>query len=181
MYLIVCYHLPRITLAHVSTLFLCGFLLLENPSFSADSNSNRLLGKPAPSFSLLDEHGNERKLSDWKNSVIVINFWATWCAPCKKEIPLLNKTQIKYEEDGLQIIGIAIDNLSSVKKFTSTLPLEYPSLLSGVDATRIINKFGNKAGVLPYTVIINRQGKIVEIASGLLTKKYLHHAIEKYL
>jgi len=146
---------------------------------SADSRKT-IIGKTAPSFVLPNIKGQQKKLSDWKNRFIVLNFWATWCTPCKKEIPLFNEFQNSFSDD-VQFIGIAIDNKKDVEKFSQLIPLNYPNLLGGLNASQLIMTYGNNAGVLPYTVFINRSGKIVTVASGEINKKFLLETLEKYL
>ena len=141
-------------------------------------NKRHIIGKPSPDFSLPDINDQTLSLKQWRGKVIVLNFWATWCLPCLKEIPLLNKFQKHYAIDGLQIVGIAIDNKIAIKKFIKKTPIHYPNLIGNVQVTL---KFGNQAGLLPYTVIINQQGNVVEVASGMLTEKYLQRVIEKHL
>ena len=158
----------------------CFIILLISIITQSDLNAKerRILGKTIPAISLENIEGQKQSLDQWQGKLIVINFWATWCLPCLKEIPLLNQFQKEYAIDGLQIIGIAIDNKLAVKKFIKKTPILYPNLLGNAQVTL---KFGNQAGLLPYTVIINQKGKIVEVASGMLTKKYLQRAIEKHL
>ena len=165
-------------LLFIIILILIGFLL-SSPLLALETiNKRHILGKIAPEISLPNIDNQNQSLKQWQGSVILINFWATWCLPCLKEIPLLNKFQKKYAVDGLQIVGIAIDNKQAIKRFSQKTPLQYPNLLGNAQTTL---KFGNQAGLLPYTVIINQKGKIVEIASGMLTEKYLKNVIEKHL
>lgn len=146
---------------------------------AADSvNSRKMLGKPSPNFFLPDLNGQEVSLGKWQGKLVLINFWATWCLPCMKEIPVLNTFQKRYADDDFQVVGIAIDNIVAIKKFTQKIPIQYPTLIGD---TQLVLKFGNRAGALPYSVIIDQQGKIVEIASGMLTETYLQRTIEKHL
>ena len=157
------------------------FIGIDTPSYlnAAESfNKRHIIGKPNPGLSLPDINDQTLSLKQWHGKVIVLNFWATWCLPCLKEIPLLNKLQKQYAIDGLQIVGVAIDNKIAVKRFMRKTPIHYPNLIGNVQVTL---KFGNQAGLLPYTVIINQQGNVVEVASGMLTEKYLQRVIEKHL
>ena len=130
---------------------------------------------------LLDLDGKKRSLIEWQDKVILINFWATWCTPCKKEIPLLNKYQKEYKDDELQVIGIAIDNAIATKQFIKKIPIDYPVLVGSKTGTKLAQQMGNRSGALPYTVIINQRGQLVETASGLLNESYLRRIAEKYL
>lgn len=142
------------------------------------ADARKILGKPSPGVYLADVNGHHLSLKQWHGKVILINFWATWCSPCIKEIPLLNTFQKRYAEDDLQIVGIAIDNAAAINKFTRKIPIQYPNLIGNAE---LVLAFGNQAGSLPYTVIIDQHGKIVEIASGMLTETYLQKTIEKHL
>ena len=162
----------------ILTIALLVSVLSLNLNAADSANSRKMLGKPSPSFSLPDLNDQKVSLNKWRGKLILINFWATWCLPCVKEIPMLNSFQKRYAEDDLQIIGIAIDNAAAINKFTQKIPIQYPALIGNA---QLILKFGNRAGSLPYTVIVDQQGKIVEIASGMLTETYLQRAIEKHL
>ncbi len=129
-----------------------------------------------PPFYLEDTEGNLHQLSDWKGKVIMLNFWATWCPPCKYEIPEFIEYQNEYGVNGLQIIGIGIDDPDKVKNFTRTLEINYPVLLT--TSSEIMSKWGNSNQVLPYTVIIDREGQIRYIHRGQLSKLSFEHEIK---
>ena len=140
-----------------------------------------LLGKTHQDFSLPNLDGTRQSLSDWKGKTIVLNFWATWCAPCKKEIPMFNKLQKEYAEDDVQFIGVAVDNIKTIRIFIDKVPIDYPVLYGVEDATKITQTYGNKLGVLPYTVFIDKRGRIQTIVSGALSQSYTRQTIEKLL
>ena len=152
-------------------------LIFSTPSIAAERNN--LIGSKPPEFLLPDLNGRQHSLSQWTNRFIVLNFWATWCAPCKKEIPLFNEIQDDFSED-VQFIGIAIDNARDVKKFTQLIPINYPNLIGGINASKLIVEYGNKSGSLPYTVFIDRSGKIVTTATGKITKRFLLKVLLKH-
>jgi thiol-disulfide isomerase/thioredoxin len=110
-------------------------------------------------FSLPDLEGKQRWLSEWQDKVIVLNFWATWCAPCIEEIPLLMAVHKRYENKGIQVIGIAIDSADAVLPFIKKLRVTYSQLLAEEAGLDIMAHYGNAHGSLPYTVIIGRNGK----------------------
>jgi thiol-disulfide isomerase/thioredoxin len=109
---------------------------------------------------LPDLDGTPQALEQWRGKVVVVNFWATWCAPCREEIPLFVKLQKKYGERGLQFVGVAIDQPDKVRPFAAELGMNYPVLIGGADAIELTRALGNRAGVLPYTVIVDRDGKV---------------------
>jgi thiol-disulfide isomerase/thioredoxin len=141
--------------------FLIGPILLgdakrETREGSAGVNNLSLL-----SASLVDLAGRPRRLSEWRDRILVCNFWATWCAPCREEIPLLMAAREKYSSLGLEIVGIAIDNKAKVFEFTSSFKISYPVLLAEADGLDMMRKLGNSAGGLPYTVVADRQGGVL--------------------
>lgn len=156
-------------------------ILTVSTSIALGAQRSEVLNKPAPSFSLPDINSKVRSLTDWKGKLIILNFWATWCTPCRKEIPLLNQMQANYHFDGLQVIGVAVDNKQAVTEFNQTIPIDYVNLIGGLEAAKLTTRYGNNAGALPYTVIIDSQGAVTSIAAGLLTESYLRKVIERNL
>ena len=116
--------------------------------------------------SFADLAGQTRRLSEWRNRVLVCNFWATWCAPCREEIPLLMSARQKYGPKGFEIVGIAIDNANKVREFSSSFNIPYPILLAGDNGLDLMRQLGNNAGGLPYTVIADKQGELVHRKLG---------------
>jgi len=117
-------------------------------------------------FTLPDLKGVDHNISEWQGNVIVLNFWATWCPPCRKETPLFVSLQEQYGQRGLQFIGVAIDDPQKVADFINTYGVNYPMLVGAENAIDIAKQYGNRFGSLPYTVVINRQGKISHIQYG---------------
>jgi len=107
-----------------------------------------------------DLQGRRRQLSEWRGRVLLVNFWATWCAPCREEIPLLVAIGDKYRPIGLEIVGIAIDNAAKVAEYAKNMAISYPIVLAEADGLDFMRRLGNGAGGLPYTVILGRQGKV---------------------
>lgn len=113
-----------------------------------------------PTFSLPDLSGRRHAIQEWDGRVVLINFWASWCEPCRREIPMLNALQREYGPQGLQIIGVAIDDPGQVRAFQQTLALEYPSLVSPITDMNLIRAYGNHQGGIPYSVLYDRRGMI---------------------
>jgi thiol-disulfide isomerase/thioredoxin len=107
-----------------------------------------------------------QRLDQWHGKVVVVNFWATWCAPCREEIPLFVKLQKQYADRGLQFVGIAVDDAAKVKPFAAELGMNFPVLVGGAELIDLTRKLGNRAGVLPFTVVVSRTGKVVSTAVG---------------
>ncbi len=157
-----------------------GFSLSKSAS-EADSNkpaaltaaapaqqSSEIIGKLRPDFSLIDVQGNMRNISEWDGKVVAINFWATWCPPCIKEIPVFVELQHKFETEGLQFIGIALQRPEEVTEFMEKTGMNYPVLAGEMEVIRIAESYGNDIGALPYTVILNREGRIEFVKRGPL-------------
>ena len=119
-----------------------------------------------PTISLPDVDGKSRSLTEWHGRPLLINFWATWCEPCLREIPMLQKLRARHAKDGLEVIGIAIDFRDAVSGYVKENQLEYPILIAEQDATAP-KAFGVGMG-LPTTVIANREGRIVTTHLGEL-------------
>lgn len=125
------------------------------------------------SASLVDLAGNPRKLTEWQGKVLVCNFWATWCAPCREEIPLLVATRDRYGPAGVEVVGIAIDSASKVGEFTRTIMISYPVLLAEADGLDMMRRLGNSSGGLPYTVFFDRKGAPAHRKLGALKQAEL--------
>ncbi len=117
---------------------------------------------------LPDLDGTPQALAQWRGQVVVVNFWATWCAPCREEIPLLVKLQAKYRDRGLQLVGIAIDQPDKVRPYAKEMGMNFPVLIGSVDAIALTKTLGNRAGVLPFTVVLGRDGKVASREVGLV-------------
>lgn len=148
-------------------------------------NSQRLTASPAQNDAvetLLAQKLNEvskgpTELEQWKGRVLVVNFWATWCPPCVEEMPELTELQDKVQGQNVQILGIGIDSPDNIKDFASKLKINYPLYIAGMEGTSLTTQFGNKAGGLPFTVLIDKEGKIVKTYTGRLNIKNLENDI----
>jgi len=135
----------------------------------------------AERFSLNDLNGVSHRSEEWQGKILVVNFWATWCPPCRKETPMFVELQELYAAKGLQFLGIAIDDLEQVKDFVDTYAVNYPILIGNDDAIELAKKYGNRFGALPYTVIINRQGTIVHAQAGEMERKKTENILRNLL
>jgi peroxiredoxin len=130
--------------------------------------------QPAPDFALQDADGKTIRLSEYKGKVVLLDFWATWCGPCKIEIPWFMEFQRKYKDRGFTVIGVSMDDgWQVVKPFVEEFKMNYPVVL-GDDETAA--KFGN-VEVLPTTFIIDKEGRIVEMHKGLVSKDEMEKRI----
>jgi thiol-disulfide isomerase/thioredoxin len=113
-----------------------------------------------PDFSLPDLDGKDRSISEWDGKAMIINFWATWCIPCKREIPLFNQIDAEYDDGDLQILGIAVDKPENVSKFLQTTTMTYLSLVEEDKAQDVAFTFTNSFLVLPFTVFLDHEGRV---------------------
>ncbi len=117
--------------------------------------------------------GGTDTLETWRGRVLAVNFWATWCAPCREEIPVFVGMQKRLGARGLQFIGIAIDRPDPVRAFQREYGMNYPILIGGLETMELLRATGNKAGVLPYTMIIDRAGRLTARKLGVLKETEL--------
>lgn len=128
-------------------------------------------GPDLPDFSFPDVAGVQRDRSEWAGKTLVINFWATWCPPCREEIPEFVKLQEEMGDQGLQFIGIAIEDAEPVKAFMAEVAFNYPVLIGEHAGMSLSAQLGNTIGILPFTVVIDRSGKVVQAHSGPFTRE----------
>ncbi len=121
-----------------------------------------------PEFSLSDLQGKSTPIASWSGKSLVINFWATWCAPCRREIPLLEGLSGQWRGRGVQVVGIAVDHREAVTNYARQLKIEYPILIGEQDALDVASSLGFDAPVFPFTVFTDRRGELVALYVGEL-------------
>ena len=121
-----------------------------------------------PIFSLADRAGKSTSIASWAGKSLVINFWATWCAPCRREIPLLETLHTEWVGRGVTIVGIAVDHRDQVLKFADQFKIPYPLLIGEQDALDAAAAFGMASPVFPFTVFTDRRGEVVALFVGEL-------------
>lgn len=132
-------------------------------------------------LSLPDLENKPQRLNQWRGKVMVVNLWATWCAPCREEIPMFIKMQQKYRAQGLQFIGISIDQTDKTSEFSRNFEINYPSLIGTIDTVEISHQAGNTRRVLPFTIIFDRKGQIAATELGGLTQEKLEAIVNPLL
>src|SRR5262245_13672026 len=130
-------------------------------------------GESLASAKFVDLQGRTRSVTEWRGKLVVANFWATWCAPCLEEIPLLMAARRLRAGKGLEIVGIAIDQEAKVGQFAAKMQIDYPVLIAGVDGLDLIRTLGNRSGGLPFTVFLDRAGRIAQSKLGVLRQPEL--------
>ena len=124
-----------------------------------------------------DLQGKSQSLGQWEQKLLVINFWATWCGPCKEEIPILVKLQNKFDGRGVQFIGIAADSVANVTNFNKNVATNYPLLIDESGAIAFSKRLGNRLGLLPHTVVLLPGGEVAYNKLGAITEQELGNII----
>ena len=131
---------------------------------------NTALGQLRPEFAAPDLNGDFQNIKQYDGKLVLLNFWATWCPPCKREIPAFIELQQAYADQGFQIIGLAIDDEDAVAEFVEEIGMNYPTMVVQQAGIELASRYGNINGVLPYSVLIDRDGTIVHTITGELSK-----------
>lgn len=122
--------------------------------------------KTHPTFTLRDVDGVEHTLAEWDGRPRLLNFWATWCAPCRREIPLLKEVQAAQGDDGVQIIGIAVDFPEEVAAYSESVQFNYPILVGQEDAMAVAESSGVDFIGMPFTMILSADGELLDAHMG---------------
>jgi thiol-disulfide isomerase/thioredoxin len=115
-----------------------------------------------------DLAGNQTSLGAWRGKVLVVNFWATWCVPCREEIPDFIRLQKEFGDKGVQFVGIAADQADKVTLFSNEFQINYPLLIGNYGALDLAKRVGNRISALPFTVVLDRNGRLVHRQLGIL-------------
>ncbi len=143
------------------------------------SNANAVQQLLVTSFKTPE--GDAKTLNAWQGKILVINFWATWCPPCREEMPEFSQAQDEYGPNGVQFVGIAVDQASNVVDFTKKTPVSYPLLVANPDITGLMAQLGNPQQGLPFTIILGRDGKPLSAHLGRLSKEDLSKQLKPLL
>lgn len=151
--------------------------------------SKKTLAQPVSSASatelfdmtLPDENGVPQALSQWRGKIIVLNFWATWCPPCREEMPELSALNTEYQDKNVIVIGIALDEIALIKTFAEENTISYPLLAAEDSGSSLAFKMGNDKSALPYTVIIKPDGSIANTYFGRISKALLEETLVKLI
>jgi thiol-disulfide isomerase/thioredoxin len=148
-----------------------GALALQSRSGTAELLSQRFL----------DLSGRPRTLSEWRGRPLLCNFWATWCEPCREELPLLSAGKRKYAPFGIEVVGIAADNAVNVREYVNRLELDIIFLVGGAATVALMRRLGNGAGALPFSVLLDGSGRVRDRMLGAFTAASLERSLAALL
>lgn len=132
-------------------------------------------------LSLPDADGRIQALEQWRGKILVVNYWATWCPPCREEMPGFSRLQDKLGGKGVQFVGISIDTAAKVSEFQKQTPVNYPLLIGDAGAIDVSVALGNSQQALPFTAVIDRQGKVSSIKLGRFPEADLDRLLTKLI
>ncbi len=162
----------------VSTIcVIAAFLFSANSSTHTSNVSANVLY----TTQFVDLENNPTTIGRWQGKPLLINFWASWCGPCKTEIPHLITAQKSFANRNVQVLGIAVDSLQKAKDFSKELAINYAIRVNQDGAIALSQRLGNRLGVLPFTVFINKDGDIKAIEVGILTESRINELLNKAL
>lgn len=153
----------------------------ETPASSTPTDGPGAIGQRRPEYALPDLQGTLHRPGEWDGKVVLVNFWATWCPPCRKEIPGFIRLREEYAGQGFDIVGIAIDNPTAIAEFAKEIDFNYTLLHGESNAAQLSRAFGDTMGGLPFSALLDRQGIIRFLKAGELTEDVLEKQIKLLL
>ena len=151
------------------------------PMQAGPVSNSQLLGNLRPDFQLFNHVGEMVSSDDFQGKTMLLNFWATWCSPCREEMPMLMDLQRENASRGLQVVGIALDDAQKVRSFVETYGISYPILVGEADVLDTSAAYGNREGVLPFSVLIDSEGIVRWQYAGLLKTDELKRQLRAVL
>jgi peroxiredoxin len=140
--------------------------------------SSRAIPERLPDIALPGPDGVTHRLADWSGGPLLVNFWATWCDPCRREIPLLKTLRHEHAAQGLQVVGVAVDSLEAVRQYTAAHGIDYPLLIGQQGGLAAVSAFGMDT-VLPFSVFADRHGRILTLKVGELHRDEAELILER--
>lgn len=138
-------------------------------------------GQTILAASLMGIDDKLQPFAQWRGKVLVVNFWATWCAPCREEIPGFIRFQERYRADGVQFVGVAIDQKERVAPYAKDIGINYPVLVGGLETMEFARQLGNRRSVLPFTLVVDRAGRVAATQVGMLRSEKLESLLKPLL
>ncbi|MBX9848836.1 MAG: TlpA family protein disulfide reductase [Rhodocyclaceae bacterium] len=128
-------------------------------------------------LSIFTAQGQPVSLRQWQGKVLVVNFWATWCPPCREEMPEFSRVHEQLNAKGVQFVGIGIDTPDNIINFEKAHPVSYPLLMGTYETLKLTAELGNTSSALPFTVILDREGKVAHTKMGKLSEAELNRLL----
>jgi peroxiredoxin len=166
------------SLSVITLFFLASYLIFITASAS---EGTELLAPGHMTAEFPDLKGTPHTLAQWKGKVILVNFWATWCGPCREEIPELSEINQRYKEKGFAVVGISLDDSAKIKDFMKQTSINYQVLVGELDAMPYSLSLGNQSMVVPYTVLLDRKGNIAHAYYGKIKIAEIEEDVLKLL
>lgn len=148
---------------------------------AADLDGQPLVGQRRPDYTLGSVDGSIISAADFDGQVVLVNFWATWCAPCREEMPMLMELREELRGDGFEVVGVALDDVQRARDFVEELDIQYPILVGSTDVMVTMQVYGNASGVMPYSVLVDRDGIIRWTRLGVLERDALVSEIHRWI
>lgn len=156
-----------------------GFQYFFNRGHSGDSNNKST--QPLFAATFPDENGKPQSLKQYAGKIVVLNFWATWCEPCREEMPELSQLHDAYKNKNLVVLGVAVDDVVAISEFSKETKVSYPLFAADMQGMDLAIGLGNDKSALPYTVIIKADGSVAKTYFGRITKPLLEQALSNLL
>ncbi len=171
---------PLSFIAYLSVLVILG-LGVRHFAINPIQEASKATAASLFSASMMDSNGIKQSLGQYRGKIIVLNFWATWCPPCREEMPELSQLHQQYQNSNVMVLGIAEDELAPVREFLQASPVSYPVFIAENEHMELGASLGNHKAVLPYTVIIDANGNVVQSFFGKINKPLLEKSLQNIM
>ncbi|MGB4812896.1 MAG: TlpA disulfide reductase family protein [Methylophilaceae bacterium] len=170
-------------LAIMATLGFAIYYYVLNPNSPLKEHVDYSGLSTAPFFAAKfpNENGKIQDLNQYKGKVIVLNFWASWCPPCREEMPELSSLYNKYQQKNVVVIGLAVEELAAMRQLSLNTPISYPIIAGDMEGMTLASQLGNGEGGLPYTVIINTDGMVKNVYIGRINLPKIEKILDNLL
>jgi thiol-disulfide isomerase/thioredoxin len=167
--------------AAAATALVGGILVSRYDRLADGGGASRAAAATMLALTFPDAAGSDVPLAQWRGKVLIVNFWATWCGPCREEMPEFVRLQGEFGGKGLQFVGIAVDDADKVRQFSAEIGLNYPALIGGYGAMELSRTLGNRVMALPFTVIVDRSGAVAHTQLGPINNDQLRRIVTQLI